>query len=72
MKRVIYTPVVDEAVPDGAMFYTFEIAGDVIDAIVSDDFITDGTILYDSTPTESGVLVELSEYPVHNFAGWNI
>ena len=67
MKRIIYKPSNNEAVPNGAMFYTLPSNGAVIDAIVDDNFVTTGTVLYDSL---AGVM--LNEPFIHHFAGWEV
>ncbi len=48
MKHIIYVPAVGEVVPDGAMTFTLLDVGQVIGAMVADDFTTAGTVLYDS------------------------
>lgn len=65
MKRVIYKPAVDDAIPDSAITYTLPINGLVIDVIVSNDFITAGVIVYDSVAN-----IALNEKAIHHFAGW--
>lgn len=65
MKRIIYKPSNNEAIPNGAMFYTLPVNGAVIDAIVDDNFVTAGTVLYDSL---AGVM--LDEPFIHHFDGW--
>lgn len=67
MKRVIYTPDISEVIPDGAMQYTLNVSGFVVDAIVPDEFVTAGTIHYDSLNS-----VELPEPFIHHFAGWEV
>ena len=67
MKRIIYKPANNEAVPNGSMFYTLPVNGPVIDAIVDDNFVTTGTVLYDSL---AGVM--LNEPFIHHFAGWEV
>ena len=67
MKRIIYKPSNNEAVPNGAMFYTLPSNGAVIDAIVDDNFVTTGVVLYDSL---AGVM--LNEPFIHHFAGWEV
>ena len=67
MKRIIYKPSNNEAVPNGAMFYTLPVNGPVIDAIVDDNFVTTGVVLYDSL---AGVM--LNEPFIHHFAGWEV
>ena len=67
MKRIIYKPANNEAVPNGAMFYTLPVNGAVIDAIVDDNFVTTGTVLYDSL---AGVM--LNEPFIHHFDGWEV
>lgn len=64
-KRVIYKPAVDELIPTDAVILTYQIAGIVIDALVNDDFMTAGTVLYDSTQP-----LTFNEEPLHHFAGW--
>lgn len=65
MKRIIYKPSVGEVIPASGVEYTLPINGPVVDALVPDDFLTSGTILYDSL---NGI--ELPEPFVHNFARW--
>lgn len=65
MKRIIYKPSNNEAVPNGAMFYTLPVNGAVIDAIVDDNFVTNGVVLYDSL---NGIM--LNEPFIHHFDGW--
>ena len=67
MKRIIYKPSSNEAVPNGAMFYTLPVNGAVIDAIVDDNFVTTGVVLYDSL---AGVM--LDEPFIHHFDGWEV
>ena len=67
MKRIIYKPSNNEAVPNGAMFYTLPVNGPVIDAIVDDNFVTTGGVLYDSL---AGVM--LNEPFIHHFDGWEV
>jgi len=67
MKRIIYKPSNNEAVPNGAMFYTLPSNGAVIDAIVDDNFVTTGVVLYDSL---AGVM--LNEPFIHHFSGWEV
>ena len=67
MKRIIYKPSNNEAVPNGSMFYTLPSNGAVIDAIVDDNFVTTGTVLYDSL---AGVM--LNEPFIHHFDGWEV
>ena len=67
MKRIIYKPSNNEAVPNGAMFYTLPVNGAVIDAIVDDNFVTAGTVLYDSLN-----MIMLNEPFIHHFAGWEV
>lgn len=81
-KRVIYKPVVDELIPTDAVILTYQIAGIVIDALVDDDFVTAGTVLYDSTPVltfneqtgefSTHPFVAFAEQPKHQWAGWFI
>lgn len=81
MKRIIYKPANNEAVPNGAMFYTLPGNGAVVDALVDDNFVTAGTVLYDSfsnIPVNVGgefVLVNpimLNEPFIHHFDGWEV
>jgi len=81
MKRIIYKPANNEAVPDGSMFYTLPVNGAVIDAIVADDFVTTGVVLYDSLSNipvnVNGELVlvnpiMLNEQFIHHFSGWEV
>lgn len=65
MKRIIYKPSNNEAVPNGAMFYTLPVNGAVIDAIVDDNFVTTGVVLYDSLN-----MIMLNEPFIHHFDGW--
>ncbi len=68
MKRMIYTPAVDEIVPDGGVFYRLPVAGvDVVDVLVEDTFGTAGTVYYDTLTGK-----ELTEQFVHHFAGWEV
>ena len=65
MKRIIYKPANNEAVPNSAMFYTLPVNGPVVDALVDDNFVTAGTVLYDSL---NGIM--LNEPFIHHFDGW--
>lgn len=67
MKRIIYKPANNEAVPNGAMFYTLPVNGPVVDALVDDNFVTAGTVLYDSL---NGIM--LNEQFIHHFDGWEV
>ena len=67
MKRIIYKPSNNEAVPNGAMFYTLPSNGAVIDAIVDDNFVTTGVVLYDSLN-----MIMLNEPFIHHFSGWEV
>ena len=67
MKRIIYKPANNEAVPNGAMFYTLPVNGPVVDALVDDNFVTAGTVLYDSL---NGIM--LNEPFIHHFDGWEV
>ena len=67
MKRIIYKPANNEAVPNSSMFYTLPVNGPVIDAIVDDNFVTAGTVLYDSL---NGIM--LNEPFIHHFDGWEV
>lgn len=67
MKRVIYSPAVDESVPDGAVYYTLPVAGPVVDVLVEDNWVTDGTKFYDSQ-----AMIDLAEPFIHHFAGWEV
>jgi len=70
MKRVIYTPGVDEKIPDGAYSFTLPIVGQsVIDVLIEDKWDTDGTVLHEQL--EDGTIIkELPEPSPHTFAGW--
>lgn len=70
MKRLIYTPAVDEIIPDGAYHYILPVSGkDVVDVIVPDNFGTDGEIVHEQN--DRGVIAtHLPERAVHHFAGW--
>ena len=72
--RIIYQPAEDEVIPDGAVYYTLPVSGlDVVDALVPDDFDTDGTVLFSSDNfDEDGDLIPLSEPFIHHFAGWEV
>ena len=81
MKRIIYKPSSNETVPNGSMFYTLPVNGPVIDAIVDDNFVTTGTVLYDSLSNipvnidGEFVLVNpimLNEPFIHHFDGWEV
>ena len=67
MKRLIYTPILGEEIPSGAMQYTLPVSGFVIDVIVPDDFETKGSILYDSLNA-----IDLPEPHTHHFSGWEV
>ena len=67
MKRIIYKPSSNEAVPNGSMFYTLPVNGPVIDAIVDDNFVTTGSVLYDSLN-----MIMLNEPFIHHFSGWEV
>jgi len=68
MKRVIYEPSVGETVPSTAVTYTLPVSGMVVvDVIVDDGFTIAGTVRYDSLAG-----INLSEPPIHQFAGWEI
>ena len=68
MKRMIYSPGVDEIIPDGAIYYRLPQSNqNVVDVICEDDFATDGTVFYDSVAGPS-----LAEPFVHHFAGWEV
>lgn len=68
MKRIIYKPAVGELMPAGSIQYTLPVSGLVADALVADDFVTAGTVLYDSL---NGINL-LHEPFVHHFAGWEV
>jgi hypothetical protein len=86
MKRMIYEPAEGEEIPDAkaTITYVLPVASvTVYDCIVDDSFTTSGTVYYDSTIVTpevfdaNGDLVaakviakELSETPIHHFAGW--
>lgn len=68
MIRVIYVPGVDEFVPDGGIYYRLPVSGkEVVDVITTEDFSTEGEILYNSDGSKN-----LAEPFVHHFAGWEI
>ena len=67
MKRLIYKPAIGEIIPNDSMAYALPTSGDVVDAIVPDDFSTSGIILYDSL---NGI--DLPEPHIHHFAGWEV
>ena len=69
MKRVIYAPALDEIVPTGAVYYTLPVAGAVVDALVADDWLTDGVVFYNTDPEAPVVLAEPFK---HHFAGWEV
>ena len=72
MIRVIFEPGINERIPDGAQFYRLPVANvDVIDALVPDDWDTDGVVHYSSDNfTEDGDPILLTEPAIHHFAGW--
>ena len=74
MIRVIYEPAPDEIIPDGAVTYHMPVADvDVVDALVPDDWDTDGTVHYSSDNfTEDGEPILLAEPFIHHFAGWEV
>ena len=81
MKRIIYKPANNESIPSGAMFYILPANGAVVDALVDDNFVTAGTVLYDSfsnIPVNiDGELVlvnpiMLNEPFIHHFDGWEV
>ena len=49
------------------MFYTLPVNGPVIDAIVDDNFVTTGSVLYDSLN-----MIMLNEPFIHHFDGWEV
>ena len=67
MKRIIYKPANNESIPSGAMFYILPANGAVVDALVDDNFVTAGTVLYDSL---NGIM--LNEPFIHHFDGWAV
>lgn len=67
MKRIIYKPAIDEVIPDGAVFYTLPENGNVVDVLIEDDFVTAGTVVYDSLND-----IMLNEPFIHHFAGWEV
>lgn len=67
MKRVIYKPEQFEKISANAVSYTLPDNGFVVDAIVEDDFVTAGIVLYDSV---NGPM--LNEPFIHHFEGWEI
>lgn len=69
MKHLVWGPAVEEELPAGSVAYRWCDAGglnceDVVAAIVPDDFVTPGTVRFDSAV---GVLPKPL---VHTFAGW--
>ena len=68
MKRIIYEPAIGETAPSTAATYTLPVSSMVVvDVIVDDSFTTAGTVRYDSLAG-----INLSEPPIHQFAGWEI
>lgn len=68
MKRIIYQPAALEQIPIGSISVILPSSGAAVDVIVNDDFVTSGTILYDSL---AGITLDDSNKPVgHNFSGW--
>ena len=68
MKRIIYQPAGLEPIPEGAISIVLPTSGLAMDVIVNEDFVTSGTILYDSL---AGIMLDESDKPVnHHFAGW--
>ena len=68
MKRIIYEPAVGETIPSTAITYTLPVSNMVVvDVIVDDSFTTAETVRYDSSAG-----INLSEPPIHQFAGWEI
>lgn len=66
MKRMIYTPAEFEEVPSGNVLYMLPVAyKPVVDVLVEDDFVTVGTVYYDSL---NGPM--LNEPFHHQFEGW--
>lgn len=48
MRHIIYKPEIGEALPDGSMAFDLPVYGDVVGALVAEDFATNGLIIYDS------------------------
>ena len=68
MKRIIYGPAAGETILSTSITYTLPVSGMVVvDVIVEDSFTTSGTVRYDSLEG-----INLSEPPIHQFAGWEI
>jgi len=69
MRRVIFTPNVDVAIPDIAVYYVLPVAGPVFDCLVEDDWVCDGVLHYDSDPDAPKALAEPF---IHHYAGWEV
>jgi len=69
MRRVIFTPNVDVAIPDIAVYYALPVAGPVFDCLVEDDWTCDGVLHYDSDPDAPKAL---DEPFIHHYAGWEV
>lgn len=69
MKRLIYKPADSEDIPEGAMF-----VGAYVDALVSDDFTTKGTIVYGAIHRGNWLEVLQGKDFVmqHSWAGWDL
>ncbi len=73
MKRVIFTPNVDVAIPDIAVYYVLPVAGPVFDCLVEDDWGCDGVLHYDSSAVDvDGNPIPLDEPFIHHYAGWEV
>lgn len=68
MKRMIYTPAKFEEIPLPNKPYYLPVAGvPVVDVIVPEDFVTGGTVHYDSL---NGPM--LAEPFIHYYDGWDV
>lgn len=65
MKRIIYKPSVGELIPNDGITYTLALSGYVVDVLVADNFVTTGTVVYNSLNN-----INLLEPFIHHFAGW--
>ena len=69
MKRIIFAPAVDVAIPEIAVYYVLPTAGPVFDCLVADDYDPDGVVFYNSDPDAP---VPLAEAFIHHYAGWEV
>ena len=74
MIRVIYQPAVDELIPDIVTYYRLPVSGlDVLDVLVSDDWGTDGTVLYSSDNfDEDGDPILPAEHFIQLYFAWEV